>query len=115
MGEQIKILDLAEQFIKLNGFEPYKDIDIKFIGLRAGERMEEPLWTSFENPIQTQYDKILQIKNDVSEKLEFYDEFIENLHDICFYNKDFAEKYRNRDILMKTICEFVPELKEFYK
>ena len=114
MGEPIRILDLAEQFIKLNGFEPYKDIDIKFIGLRNGERMEEPLWTAQEDPVHTDYNKILQIKNDINEKLDFYDNLVEKLRDICFYNKSKSEKYRNREELIKILCDAVPSLNEFY-
>ena len=50
MGEPIKILDLAEQIIKFSGLEPNKDIDIKIIGAREGERVYEPLWLDEENP-----------------------------------------------------------------
>lgn len=115
MGEPIKILDLAEQIIKLNGFVPYKDIGISFIGLRKGERMDEPLWTKEENPTPTQYDKILQLKNDDESKLKKWDELIKKLKPICFYDENFSEIYRNRDILIKMLCDSVPSLKEFYE
>lgn len=58
MGEPVKILTLAEDLITLSGFEPYKDIDITFSGIREGEKLYEELLTDEENLGSTQHDRI---------------------------------------------------------
>ncbi|MGP1586848.1 MAG: polysaccharide biosynthesis protein [Treponemataceae bacterium] len=115
MGEPIKILELAEQIIRISGLEPYKDVDIKFIGLRKGERMEEPLWTQEEDPTPIEYNKILKLKNDYECNKNFYDELIKKIEPVCFYDEKNPDMYRNRDALIEILCESVPSLKEFYK
>jgi FlaA1/EpsC-like NDP-sugar epimerase len=58
MGEPIKIIDLAENIIKLSGLEPYEDIDIKIIGLRPGEKMHEELSYKSEKLRPSSHEKI---------------------------------------------------------
>jgi len=58
MGKPVKILDLAEDLIRLSGFEPYKDIPIEITGLRPGERLYEELFIDPDRVISTKHSKI---------------------------------------------------------
>ncbi len=58
MGEPVRILDLAEELIRLHGMEPYKDIPIEFIGLRPGEKLFEEILSAEEGVDVTKHEKI---------------------------------------------------------
>jgi len=62
MGKSVKIVDLAKKMIKLSGFEPGKDIEIKFTGLRPGEKLYEELLNNQENTMPTHHSKIMIAK-----------------------------------------------------
>ena len=113
MGEPIKIVDIAEQIIRFSGYEPNKDIKIKFIGPRKGERLDEPLWTQEENPRRTDYKKILQITS-LAYTSEHLQNFLEELKPICFFDQNKSEFYRNKEYLKEILMKQVPSLKEFY-
>jgi len=113
MGEPIRIIDLAEQVIKFSGFTPYKDMDIKIIGARKGERNYEPLWLEEENPTETKYPKILELKNIPLEKTDLM-ELIERLKPICFFDENNIEAYRNKELLLSILRQAVPSLDDFY-
>ena len=58
MGEPVLIRELAEELIKLSGLVPYVDIDIRFTGLRPGEKLYEELLVEGEGIRPTQHEKI---------------------------------------------------------
>lgn len=62
MGDPVKILDLAKKMIRLSGYTPGKDIQIKFSGLRPGEKLYEELLNKKELVVPTHHKKILIAK-----------------------------------------------------
>jgi len=58
MGEPVKIADLARRMIELSGFRPGKDIEIKYTGLRPGEKLYEEVLSDKENTKETPHPKI---------------------------------------------------------
>ncbi|WP_428542950.1 polysaccharide biosynthesis protein [Rhodopila sp.] len=59
MGEPVKIVDLARQMIRLAGLQPEQDIEIRFTGLRPGEKLYEELFHGKEPPVPTGYAGLL--------------------------------------------------------
>jgi FlaA1/EpsC-like NDP-sugar epimerase len=59
MGEPVRIVDLAEELIRLSGFRPHEDIEIKFSGLRPGEKLYEELLMEGEGLRPTSHEKIM--------------------------------------------------------
>ena len=58
MGEPVKIVDLARDLITLSGFRPGEDIEIKFVGIRPGEKLYEELAIEGEDVSRTAHPKI---------------------------------------------------------
>lgn len=62
MGEPVRIVELAENLVRLSGLEPYKDVPIVFTGLRPGEKLHEELMSDLEQTIPTGIPKICVVR-----------------------------------------------------
>jgi FlaA1/EpsC-like NDP-sugar epimerase len=63
MGEPVRISDLARDLIRLSGLEPERDIEIKYTGLRPGEKLFEELFNTGEDYGRTEHEKIFRYRN----------------------------------------------------
>jgi FlaA1/EpsC-like NDP-sugar epimerase len=100
MGEPVRILDLAEDLIKLSGLEPYKDIEITFTGIRPGEKLAEELWDEGTPLMQTPHPDIFRLDQDASFSIPNLLQTIEQLSTLSLS--------ANRDVLNKFIDSLVP-------
>ncbi len=100
MGEPLKVMDVAINLIRLSGLEPHKDIKIKFIGLRPGEKLYEELFSEDEPMMQTHNPKI-SIARVAERDFELINSKIENLLDLLYKRTD-AE-------VIEEMKEIVPE------
>ncbi|MDW8331898.1 MAG: nucleoside-diphosphate sugar epimerase/dehydratase [Cyclobacteriaceae bacterium] len=105
MGQSIKILDLARKMIRLSGFEPNKDIQIVFTGLREGEKLHEELLFEKENLLPTHHHKIMKARisevpyQEINNMIELFWELISD---------------RNELKMVALMKELVPEFKSNY-
>ena len=100
MGKSVKISDLAKNMIRLAGYQVGEDIEIKYVGLRPGEKLYEELLNKEENTIPTHHPKIMIAK------VYGYDH-----REISAHISTLKEHLKNNDVnaLVGEMKEIVPE------
>lgn len=106
MGKSIKIVDLADKMIRLAGKIPGKDIEIKFTGLRPGEKLYEEVLTEYSETLPTYHPKIVIAKESDVRKF--------SNSEIIALLEDFQHKTRKDmiSIIKNLVPEYQPENRE---
>lgn len=99
MGRPVKILELAENMIRLSGFEPYKDINIEEVGLRPGEKLYEELLIKTEDLDKTD-NELIFVERDKPLGTEEIEEKLEVLRE--------ALKTEDDDVIRAALKKVVP-------
>jgi FlaA1/EpsC-like NDP-sugar epimerase len=104
MGTPIKIVDMARDLIRLSGFDPDKEIEIKFTGLRPGEKLSEELITEGEGIVPTAHDKIFALHGNYYDP-DWLAERMEELRNLAMERDAIGIK--------KKLQEMIPEYHPF--
>ncbi len=102
MGEPVKIVDLAEQMVRLAGHTPHEDIKITFTGLRPGEKLTEELVYTHEALQPTEHPRVNVSGQSADAPLDF--RLLDDLQHACAsHNEDAA-----RRLLQELVTEYQP-------
>jgi FlaA1/EpsC-like NDP-sugar epimerase len=100
MGEQVRILQLAEDLIRLSGLEPGDDIEIIFTGIRPGEKLSEELWDQWAKFEPTKHAGIVQL---VDEDLISSQVLAQTVNDLAFLADE-----GDVDAIVRVLDESIP-------
>ena len=104
MGEPIKLLNIAKRLIRLSGLEPGQDIQIKIIGTRPGEKLNEELWNTGEVPLKTDHPKIFMA---VGNHYNHWDVMSKNVDELITLGQ-----HGNSGEIIKKLHEIIPEFRQ---
>ena len=101
MGKPVKIIDLANKMIRLAGFTPNKEIKIKIIGLRPGEKLYEELLNDTSKTLNTHNEKIMIAQDECDDFIH-----ISSSVDQLFETSLTCDKEEIVRLMKKTVPEF---------
>ncbi|MCA9796325.1 MAG: polysaccharide biosynthesis protein, partial [Candidatus Eremiobacteraeota bacterium] len=104
MGKPVRIVDLARNLIRLSGYEPERDIEIRFIGVRQGEKMHEELTNVGEDVEATEAAKIQRVTSPPPEG-EWPGEKFAQMRQACTQ----ADDQSSLELLAQLVKNFHPQ------
>ncbi len=103
MGKPVRILDLAENLIRLSGFKPYEDIKIEFTGLRPGEKLYEELLMS-EEGLEATENSLIHIGKPIEMDEESFLEILGKMKEAMY-----DERNDIRGLVKSIVPTYMPE------
>jgi len=104
MGDPVRIIDLARNIIRLSGFEPGKDIEIKVTGIRPGEKLFEELLTAEEGTTATSQERIFVAKPQPLDMAEVEAKIIRRISE--------GNMPQDHQAALAMIRDFLPEFRQ---
>jgi FlaA1/EpsC-like NDP-sugar epimerase len=101
MGQQVRVLDLAEDLIRLSGLEPGRDIEIVFTGVRPGEKLSEDLWEEGITYQKTAHPEIFRVEAEETNLPAALDRIVDELNHLAVQGKTTA--------LLELLDESIPD------
>lgn len=105
MGAPVNITAFAEDLIRLHGLKPYQDIDIKFTGLRPGEKLFEEILTAEEGTDASRHEKIFIARNNTKFSLGEIDSILKEFNDVLT-DSSAASHAEIRQLLKKYVKHY---------
>jgi FlaA1/EpsC-like NDP-sugar epimerase len=108
MGEPVRIVELAEELITIQGLRPYKDIDIEFTGIRPGEKIFEEILTAEEGTVASKHEKVFVARNGVKYSLSQVEEILKEFKALAA-NPSISREQGVKDLLKKYVRHYEEE------
>jgi len=106
MGRPVRIVELAEELLRLHGLEPYRDVPLQFVGLRPGEKLFEETLTSEEGTVATRHEKVFIANSQVPLTLEQVEQVLDRFAKAMPYIE--SDGRQVRELLKEYISWYTP-------